>query len=112
LRIQGFDEDPSILFIEDRAFYLKASIHGLSFGYEPAITCINYCYDQSMSRANKARWPEAGYHLWAKVNEAVGERYPNEICYQLYHNAIWAAKANGWDTVKKSLALAKKYRQL
>jgi glycosyltransferase involved in cell wall biosynthesis len=108
LQIQGFDEDSSILFIEDRAFYIKAAISRLTFGYEPAVTCLNYYYLGSMSTANKARWPAAGYHLWVKVNESVGTRYPNEICSQLFQNAIWAGKANGWDTVKKSLALANK----
>ena len=108
LKIAGFDTDPAILYIEDRAFALKAALQGLSFDAATEIIGIKYYFPGSMSVADKDKWPRAGYHLWAKVNEAVGDRYPNEICYQLYQNAIWAAKANGWDTVKRSLALAKK----
>ena len=35
LNIGGFNTDPSVLYNEDRAFYTKASINGLTFDYEP-----------------------------------------------------------------------------
>jgi glycosyltransferase involved in cell wall biosynthesis len=108
LKIAGFDTDPAILYIEDRAFSIKAALMGLSFDASNVIIGIKYYFSGSMSVADKAKWPRAGYHLWVKVNEAVGDRYNNEICHQLYQNAIWAGKANGWDTVKKSLQLAQK----
>ena len=112
LKIEGFDTDPKILYIEDRAFSLKAALMGLSFDASNDIIGIKYYFSDSMSVADKSKWPRAGYHLWVKVKEAVGDRYNNEICYQLYQNAIWAAKANGWDTVKRSLALAKSINPL
>jgi hypothetical protein len=108
LKIEGFDTDPKILYIEDRAFSLKAALMGFSFDSSNDIIGIKYYFSDSMSVADKAKWPRAGYHLWVKVKDAVGDRYNNEICYQLYQNAIWAGKANGWDTVKRSLAITKK----
>ena len=110
LKMGGFDIDSKILFIEDRAFAFKAAIHDLKFDAEPEIICIKYYTKTSMSSANLAKCFEAGYHLWLKVYDIVGYEYPDEICYQLFQNAIWAAKANGWDTVKNSLRLAKKIR--
>ncbi len=112
LKIEGFDTDPKVLYIEDRAFSLKAALMGLSFDVANDIIGIKYYFSGSMSVADKAKWPRAGYHLWVKINDAVGDRYPKEICYQLFQNAIWAGKANGWDTVKRSLELAKKINPL
>jgi glycosyltransferase involved in cell wall biosynthesis len=108
LKIGGFDIDSKILFIEDRAFAFKAAVNGLKFDADPNVLCIKYYTKTSMSSANMAKCFDAGYHLWAKAYDLVGNKYPNEICYQLFQNAIWAGKSNGWDTVKKSLALAKK----
>ena len=110
LKTGGFDLDPKVLYIEDRAFAVKAAISGLSFDAEEDITCIKYHFQKSMSAANMDKWPEAGYHLWSKTYNAVGDKYPGEISGQLYENAIWAAKANGWDTVKKSIRLARSIR--
>lgn len=106
LQIEGFDLDPHVLFIEDRAFAVKAALAGLSFDAEEEVTCVKYRFEESMSSANMDKWPEAGYHLWAKTFKAVGNKYSCEIAEQLYQNAIWAAKANQWDTVRKSIRLA------
>jgi glycosyltransferase involved in cell wall biosynthesis len=108
LKIGGFDIDPDILYVEDRAFALKAALMGLSFDVGNDIIGVKYFFPGGMSVVDKSKWPRAGYHLWTKVNEAVGDRYPNEICYQLFQNAVWAGKANGWGTVKKSLQLVQK----
>lgn len=108
LKIKGFDIDSDILYIEDRAFAVKAALLGLSFDTANEIIGIKYYFPNSMSVADKKKWPKAGYHLWSKVYKEVGNKYSNELCNQLFHNAIWAAKANGWDTVVKSLDLARK----
>ncbi len=112
LKIGGFDIDSKILFIEDRAFAFKAAVNGLKFDAEANVMCIKYYTKTSMSSANLGKCFESGYYLWLKVYDVVGNKYPNEICYQLFQNAIWAGKANGWDTVKKSLELTKKINPL
>ena len=112
LKIGGFDIDNKVLFIEDRAFAFKAAVNGLKFDAEHNVICIKYFTKTSMSSANLVKCFEAGYYLWLKVYDVVGNKYPNEICYQLFQNAIWAGKSNGWDTVKRSLELAKKINPL
>jgi glycosyltransferase involved in cell wall biosynthesis len=110
LRIAGFDTDPDILYIEDRAFSIKAAVAGLTFDAEEEIICIKYFFPSSMSSANGRRWPEAGYHLWNKTYRITGNKYLQEISEQLYQNAIWAAKASAWKTMKKSIGLAQQIK--
>jgi glycosyltransferase involved in cell wall biosynthesis len=108
LSIGGFDVDPNVLYNEDRAFYTKASINGLSFGYEKELTCINYYYKKSMSASNRAKCAKAQYAVWKKVVHAVGFKYGTEITNQLYQTATYAATASEWRTVYRLLKLAKK----
>jgi len=107
LKIGGFDVDPKILFVEDRAFAFKAAFNGLIFDTESEIICIKYYLKTSMSSANLGKCFEAGYHLLVKIYSSVGEKYKSEIVYQLYHNALWAAKVGEWDALNKSLLYAK-----
>lgn len=107
-KIGGFDVDPKVLFIEDRAFAFKAALNGLKFNTEDEIICNKYFTKTSMSSANLDKCWEDAYHLWEKVFNSVGDKYVSEIVYQLHENAVWAAKAEAWGVVRKSLILAKK----
>ena len=42
---------PHVLYNEDVAFHHRLALAGLRFDYEPALTCLNYRYGGSMSRA-------------------------------------------------------------
>lgn len=109
LRIEGFDTDPRVLYNEDRAFYTKAAIEGLSFDYEREVTSINYLYHSSMSAQNIEKCAAAAYEVWFKVIAKTGESYNKEIAAQLLENANYAATANAWgvvrDSVKKSVEI-------
>ncbi len=103
LKIGGFNTDPNVLYNEDRAFYTRATINGLSIGYEPELTCINYYHENSMSVANRAKCAKATYHVWNYVIENTNNRYSKEIAEQLLRNATYAATAKDWDSVNKSV---------
>lgn len=107
LKIGGFNTNPDVLYNEDRAFYTKATINGLSLGYESELTCINYYQQSSMSVKNRAKCARASYYVWQYVIDATGEKYKEDIAKQLLDNAAFAATADDWDTVKKSIALAR-----
>lgn len=106
LRIGGFDLDPKVLFNEDRAFYLRAALNGLSFDYEPTLTCINYRYKKSMSASNQMKCFQASFEVFQKAAEKVGHDYPKEIAFQLWKNAAVSASVLDWKTADKSLKLA------
>lgn len=106
LNIGGFNIDASVLYNEDRAFYTRASIAGLSFDYEPELTCINYYYPASMSANNKARCARAALNVWKLVKEKTGEKFNKEIAEQLLANATYAATAKDWKTVNSSVQMA------
>lgn len=106
LSIGGFNTDASVLYNEDRAFYTRASIAGLSFDYEPELTCINYYYPGSMSANNKARCAKAALNVWRLVKEKTGEKYNKEIAEQLLADATYAATAKDWKTVDGSVQMA------
>jgi hypothetical protein len=40
----------------------------------------------------------------------VGQEYEEDICEQLFENAVWAAKFKCWDIVRRSLATAKRIK--
>lgn len=103
ISIGGFNTDPAVLYNEDRAFYTKASIRGLSFGYEPELTCINYYYPGSMSAYNKSACAQAALQVWKLVKEQTGDRYKMEIAEQLLQNAAYAATASDWKTMRQSI---------
>lgn len=107
LSIGGFNTDPSVLYNEDRAFYTRASIAGLSFDYEPELTCINYYYPGSMSANNRALCAKAALNVWNIVKEKTGEKYNKEIAEQLLANATYAATAKDWQTVNGSVEMAR-----
>ncbi len=107
LRIGGFDTDPEVLYNEDRAFYTRASINGLTFAYENELTCINYFYGKGMSSSNKAKVSKAQYAVLNKVYKSVGEKYNVELSEQFLNNATYAATANDWGTMIKSIRFAK-----
>lgn len=102
----GFDTEPEILYIEDRAYSLKCAMAGLQFGMiaEP-LFIVNF-YPQSMSGRQPAKWIEAAVSLWKKTYAKTGNAYGAVICLQLFENAVWAAKYSEWRLVKKSLKLA------
>lgn len=101
LKIEGFDVDPKVLYNEDRAFYTKAAIKGLSFDYEREVTSINYLYKSSMSAKNVEKCAAAAYEVWLKVIIKTGGCYNKEIAAQLLENANYAATANAWNIVRK-----------
>ncbi len=108
LKIGGFNIDPRVLYNEDRAFYTKAAIEGLTFDYEPELTCINYYYAGSMSVNNRAKCTEAVLHVWNDVIKNTNGKYGKEIAKQLMDNAAYAATADDWKTVKGSIKTARK----
>jgi glycosyltransferase involved in cell wall biosynthesis len=105
--IGGFNTDPEVLYNEDRAFYTKASLQGLTFDYDNELTCINYYYPGSMSAANKGKCAKAGLKVWDTVIEQTHGLYNKDIAHQLFNNATFAATANDWMTVKRSVKKAK-----
>jgi glycosyltransferase involved in cell wall biosynthesis len=107
LEIGGFDTDPKVLYNEDRAFYTRAAIKGLTFDYEPELTCINYYYRSSMSSGNKAKCARATLNVWNIVYDSTGKKYYKEIAEQLLNNATYAATANDWKTVNQSVKKAR-----
>lgn len=110
LSMGGFDLDPETLYVEDRAFSLKAAMANIAIDIEP-IACfkINY-FPESMSTAKPAKWLAASVCLWDAVSKKVAREYEEVICEQLFENAVWAAKYRCWDIMRKSLATAKKIR--
>jgi len=107
LNIGGFNLDPAVLYNEDRAFYTKAAIAGLSFGYEPELTCINYYYPGSMSANNKSKCARASLNVWKSVIEKTGNKYSREVAAQLLHNATFSATASDWLTTSDSIKKAR-----
>lgn len=107
LSIGGFDLETSLLYIEDRAFAVKTALNGFRYGYvkEPCFA-VNY-YPGSMSSAKPKRWLNASLVLWQKTLEKTGHVYQDEICSQLFTEAVWAAKYGEWGLVRKSLAFVK-----
>lgn len=108
IRVGGFNTHPDVLYNEDRAFYTRATINGLTLGYEPELTCINYYHQNSMSVGNRAKCANASWHVWQYVIENTKGKYNAEIGHQLLANAAFAATADAWDTVKKSIKSARK----
>ena len=106
LKIGGFNTDPDVLYNEDRAFYTRATINGLSLDYDPELTCINYYFEGSMSVQNRAKCAQATSHVWDYVIENTNGKYNKEIAAQLLNNAAFAASAKDWKTVKKSISTA------
>jgi len=90
LSIGGFVTDLAMLFNEDRAFYTKAAIGGLTFGYEPELSCINYFHPGSMSTNNKAKCAKAAFKVWEMVSQKTNGQYSREIAEQLLLNATFA----------------------
>lgn len=108
LRIGGFNTDLNVLYNEDRAFYSRATINGLSLGYDPELACINYWHESSMSGGNRAKCSKAALHVWKYVIENTGVKYSKEIAEQLLANAAFAASAQDWQTAKLSVKIANK----
>jgi glycosyltransferase involved in cell wall biosynthesis len=106
LRIGGFDTNPKVLFNEDKAFYVRAAIAGLTFDYEPINTCVNYSYNESMSKSNAGKCAEAQYHVMKNTYDVLGKVYGMDIAHELYQNATYACFHNNWDIAKKSIKLA------
>lgn len=105
-KMEGFDLDQNLLYIEDRAFSIKAAIQGIKVQIcNEVIFQINY-FPQSMSSKNPSKWVEAAIYLFEKTNKETGQRYYKEISGQLFENASWAAKFNLWKLVKKSVGAA------
>lgn len=108
LHIGGFNTDPQVLFNEDRAFYTKAVLNGLTLGYEPELTCINYYHNNSMSINNSAKCSRSVLEVWKNVIKETQGLYDKEISKQLLDNAAFASAADDWATVKQSVHLAQK----
>lgn len=107
-KVGGFDLDPEVLYNEDRAFYVRAAIAGLTFDYEPRITCTNYKYSNSMSTSNQLKCIEAYFKVSQKATTILGKKYPKEIALGLWTNATIAASYNAWPLVKQNIQLASK----
>ncbi|MEJ5992830.1 glycosyltransferase [Pedobacter sp. Du54] len=108
VKMGGFDLHPDVLFNEDRAFYVNAVMHNLTFDYEPVITCINYKYAQSMSSNNQLKCLKAYYNVSLKIANSLGKVYPKDLANGLWDNATSAASYQDWKLVKQNIALATK----
>ncbi len=106
LKIGGFDLDTKVLYNEDRAFYTKAIIAGLTFDYEKEVTCINYAYTESMSASNVLKCTAAYLEVSKKAARVFGKSYPSSIAKGLWNNASTAASFQDWALVKENLRLA------
>jgi glycosyltransferase involved in cell wall biosynthesis len=106
-KIGGFDTDKNVLYNEDKAFYAKAAIAGLTFDYEPENTCLNYSYNLSMSKSNLAKCSVAQFFVLQKINNVLQHRYRKEIAEQLYQNATFACVHSQWHILRSSVYLAR-----
>jgi glycosyltransferase involved in cell wall biosynthesis len=111
LYINGFDTDPDMLYIEDRAYSIKTALN--SFRYSViTLPCFRiHYYTQSMSGKNPAKWLQAAVCLWEKTASITPDKYQPAICKQLFENGVWAAKFSEWKVLKASLSLAKKIKK-
>jgi glycosyltransferase involved in cell wall biosynthesis len=106
LSIQGFDTDPAILYIEDRAYSIKTALNGFRYSVI-ATPCFRiHYYPQSMSGKKPAKWLQAAVCLWERTASVTPEQYYSSICKQLFENGVWAAKYSEWKILKASLNLA------
>ncbi len=105
IEIDGFALDKNLLYIEDRAFSIKASLAGFSFDMDDVSAFVIRCYSESMSTKNPANWLKAAIKLWENTYKIVGDKYRKELCGQLFSNALWAAKYSEWGLVVASLQL-------
>ncbi|MCW3112640.1 MAG: family 2 glycosyl transferase [Segetibacter sp.] len=108
--IGGFNLDPKILYVEDRAFSIKAAMTNIVFDIEPSVCFKINFFPESMSTAKPRRWLTASLYLWEELIKKVGPEYEEDICEQLFENAVWAAKYKCWNIVRKSLATAKRIK--
>lgn len=107
LKIGGFDLDPEILYVEDRAYSFKCAFAQLKFEViDQPVFKINF-FPGSMSSNRPELWLEASINLWKKVYEKTGNRYALSLSSQLFENGIWAARYSKWAIVKKSLSLVR-----
>jgi glycosyltransferase involved in cell wall biosynthesis len=104
----GFDLDPDVLYNEDNAVHQRLARAGLKFDYLPAITCINYWHNISMSASNQLKCARANYHVLAKTAVTHGTIYPVEIADHLWLGIASLAAAQDWEYIKKALELTRK----
>ncbi len=108
LRAGGFDLDPDTLYNEDAAVHTRLALAGLTFGYEPTTTCINYRYGVSMSQSNGARCARAQYHVMRKAAAESPDRVHGDIARRLWAIAGVAGSFLDWKTSDAALALARR----
>lgn len=106
LSINGYSIDPAILYNEDVAFHCKLALCGFSFSVEKRISIINYRMSKSMSSANHVRCLQAHVEVMRRIATEVGERYPLEIKWKLWHAAQVLASFQQWDDVNTALTIA------
>lgn len=108
LSIQGFDTDPAILYIEDRAYSIKTALNGFRYSVVAAPCFRIHYFPQSMSGKKPAKWLQAAVYLWERTASNTKVQYHPAICKQLFENGVWAAKYSEWEILKASLDLAKR----
>ena len=96
----GFDEDPAVLYNEDVALHQRLALAGLTFAFDPLVTCFKYHYPGSMSAANRRKCAEAQVALLHKTARILHSRglhqYDGLIGHRLWECAAAAATWNGW----------------
>lgn len=107
LKAGGFDLDPRVLYNEDNAFHQNLAKHGLRFDYLAEVTCINYYYEQSMSKSNQHACAISNYWVLRKTADEYGAVYPRELGEQVWR-CIGALQIHkDWDYISKCIRLLK-----
>lgn len=107
----GFDLDADVLYNEDVAFHHRLALAGLRFDYEPALTCLNYRYGQSMSGANQRRCARAQVRVLEKTTEVlrgrgVLKRYAKDLADKFWVAGTRAAIALDWGAASRAAKAA------
>ncbi len=111
LEAGGFDLDPSVLYNEDVAFHHRLALAGLTFDYEPALTCLNYRYGGSMSAANQQRCARAQVRVLEKTTDVLRsrgfiDRYAGDLAQRFWLAGTFAASVLEWDAATRAARTA------
>lgn len=107
----GFDLDSEVLYNEDVAFHHRLALAGLRFDHEPALTCLNYRYNQSMSAANQQRCAQAQVRVLEKTtaelrSRGVVEQYAADLAQKYWLVGAFAARAEAWSAAARAARAA------
>ena len=111
LEAGGFDLDDDVLYNEDVAFHHRLALAGLRFDYEPALTCLNYRYGQSMSGANQRRCARAQVRVLEKTTDVLRSRsvlatYAEDLADKFWVAGTRAAIALDWEAAARAARAA------